>query len=45
MRAGNGIDGPELQPEADAHTRNPLATLEWARRWPTEEVWKARKVG
>ena len=35
----------ELQPEPDADTRHPMATLEWARRWPTEEVWKARKVG
>ena len=22
----------------------PLATIEWARQWPCEEVWKARKV-
>jgi hypothetical protein len=21
-----------------------LATIEWARQWPSEEVWKARKV-
>jgi SAM-dependent methyltransferase len=23
---------------------DPLATAEWSRRWPIEEVWKARKV-
>ncbi|HEY4767815.1 MAG TPA: hypothetical protein VII26_02670 [Candidatus Limnocylindria bacterium] len=22
-----------------------LATLEWARQWPSEEVWKARRRG
>ena len=22
-----------------------LATAEWARRWPIEEVWRARKTG
>ncbi|MEP6972651.1 MAG: hypothetical protein ABI869_00745 [Actinomycetota bacterium] len=28
----------------DAETpSDPLATVEWARRWPVEEVWKARK--
>jgi len=35
----------ELRPEADASTRSPYATLEWARHWPCEEVWKARKTG
>jgi SAM-dependent methyltransferase len=34
----------ELQPEPDATTRYPYVTLEWARRWPCEEVWKARAV-
>jgi SAM-dependent methyltransferase len=33
----------ELQPEAAAGTRYPFVTLAWARRWPSEEVWKARK--
>jgi SAM-dependent methyltransferase len=33
----------ELRPPADAYSRYPFATLEWARRWPSEEVWKARK--
>jgi hypothetical protein len=26
-------------------TRFPYVTAEWARRWPSEEVWKARKRG
>jgi hypothetical protein len=26
-----------------ATTRYPFVTPEWARRWPAEEVWKARK--
>jgi len=33
----------ELRPDPDATTRYPFVTLEWARRWPCEEVWKARK--
>jgi SAM-dependent methyltransferase len=33
----------ELQPPANATTRYPFVTLEWARQWPCEEVWKARK--
>jgi SAM-dependent methyltransferase len=33
----------ELRPGPGATTRYPLATLEWARQWPCEEVWKARK--
>ena len=35
----------ELQPPAGATPSHPLATIDWARRWPTEEVWKARKLG
>ena len=35
----------ELQPEPGAAASHPLATLEWARQWPCEEVWKARKPG
>ncbi|MGO8960010.1 MAG: class I SAM-dependent methyltransferase [Streptosporangiaceae bacterium] len=35
----------ELQPPASATASHPLATIEWARRWPCEEVWKTRKVG
>jgi SAM-dependent methyltransferase len=35
----------EVYPGADATTRYPFVTLDWARRWPSEEVWKARKRG
>lgn len=34
----------EVPPPADAITRFPFITLEWARRWPGEEIWKARKL-
>lgn len=34
----------ELRPPSGATNRFPYVTLEWARRWPSEEVWKARKV-
>lgn len=33
----------EVRPPADATTRYPFVTLEWARRWPCEEAWRARK--
>jgi SAM-dependent methyltransferase len=33
----------ELRPEPGAISSHPLATIEWARQWPSEEVWKARK--
>lgn len=33
----------EIQPPEGATTGYPFVTLEWARRWPSEEVWKARK--
>lgn len=33
----------ELQPAPGAKPSHPLATLEWARKWPSEEVWIARK--
>jgi hypothetical protein len=33
----------ELRPSEAAVTRYPFVSLEWARRWPCEEVWKARK--
>ena len=33
----------EIRPPAGASTRYPFVTLEWARQWPCEEVWKARK--
>jgi len=35
----------ELRPGPDATTRYPYVTLEWARHWPSEEVWIARKRG
>ncbi len=33
----------ELQPPPGAEPSHPLATLDWARKWPCEEVWIARK--
>ncbi len=33
----------EIRPPSGATATHPLATLEWARQWPSEEVWKARK--
>jgi SAM-dependent methyltransferase len=44
---GNGfevLDMVEVRPPKDAVTRYPWATIEWSRRWPCEEIWKARKV-
>jgi len=35
----------ELRPSGDATTRHPFVTLEWAMRWPSEEVWVARRRG
>jgi SAM-dependent methyltransferase len=35
----------EIRPSEDAVTRYPFVDREWARRWPCEEVWKARKLG
>jgi len=35
----------EVRPPDRATTRYPFVTLEWARRWPCEEVWKVRKRG
>jgi len=38
----------ELQPPEDAKpvTVSPdMVSLEWSRRWPSEEIWKARKTG
>jgi SAM-dependent methyltransferase len=37
-------DFVEVRPPESAHTDWPNSTIEWARRWPIEEVWKARKV-
>ena len=33
----------EIQPSPGSTSRHPIATLEWARQWPCEEVWKTRK--
>lgn len=33
----------ELRPPEGSTTSYPYASIEWARRWPTEEVWKATK--
>jgi len=33
----------ELYPPETASTRYEYVTLHWARQWPSEEVWKARK--
>jgi SAM-dependent methyltransferase len=33
----------EIRPPEGATTRYDFVTLEWSRRWPCEEVWKARK--
>lgn len=45
-RSGFDIDDlVELHPPATATTRYPFVTLEWARQWPCEEVWKVHKRG
>lgn len=33
----------ELRPAEGATTRYPWMSLDWARQWPSEEVWKARR--
>ncbi len=33
----------EVRPPVGATTRYPYVTLQWARQWPAEEVWKARR--
>ncbi|MEA2517311.1 MAG: hypothetical protein QOG16_1149 [Actinomycetota bacterium] len=38
------LDLVELRPGDEQSTSYPFVTKEWAQRWPTEEVWKARKV-
>ena len=42
----NGFDVEdllELYPPEGATTRYEFVTVEWARRWPSEEVWRVRK--
>jgi hypothetical protein len=44
----NGLevdDLVEIYPPEGSTTEYPFVTLDWARAWPSEEVWKARKVG
>jgi SAM-dependent methyltransferase len=33
----------EIRPPQDAVTRYDLVSLEWSRKWPCEEIWRARK--
>ena len=33
----------EVQAPAGAETNYDFVTAEWARRWPSEEIWRARK--
>lgn len=33
----------EVRPEQTSQTRYAFVTLDWARQWPCEEVWKVRK--
>jgi len=35
----------EIRPPEGSTTRYPFVTMDWARKWPTEEVWKVRKRG
>jgi SAM-dependent methyltransferase len=35
----------EIRPPADSETRYDFVTLDWARQWPCEEVWRGRKRG
>jgi len=34
----------EVRPAVGATSRPPFVTVEWARQWPCEEVWKARRT-
>jgi SAM-dependent methyltransferase len=34
----------EIRPQPEATPRFEFVSLEWARRWPSEEIWVARKV-
>ncbi|HKF76239.1 MAG TPA: hypothetical protein VKF59_08860 [Candidatus Dormibacteraeota bacterium] len=43
-RCGFEVEGLlEIRPPQGSTTRYPFVTLEWSRRWPCEEVWRARK--
>jgi len=44
----NGLQVEELievRPPDGSTTRYPFVDLEWAQKWPCEEIWKARKAG
>jgi SAM-dependent methyltransferase len=42
-REGFEIEGlVEVRPPEDATSTYTISSLDWARKWPTEEVWKAR---
>jgi SAM-dependent methyltransferase len=44
--SGFEVEGlTEIRPPAESTTRYDFVTLEWARQWPCEEVWRARKRG
>jgi hypothetical protein len=34
----------ELYPHDDADSTHGFVDADWARRWPSEEVWRARKT-
>ncbi len=38
------LDLVEIQAPADAETRYQFVTSDWAHRWPSEEIWRARKT-
>jgi len=45
---GNGFeveDLVEIQAPDNAHSSWPFVPLDWARRWPSEQVWKAVRRG
>jgi SAM-dependent methyltransferase len=41
------LDLIEIQapPDAETHLRYDFVTAEWANKWPSEEIWRARKRG
>jgi SAM-dependent methyltransferase len=43
-RSGFAIEEQiDVRPPADATTRYPFVTLDWARQWPCEEVWRVSR--
>jgi len=44
--SGFEVEGlTEVEAPQGSSTRYPFVSLEWSRRWPCEEVWKARRKG